>query len=207
MLSPWYLLLPLTFCSTAANATKVSLDPATKKPVPINPLVTSTPEEKKLFQDGEANYNLKKAESKMALRKQSPNNEESNLIHALWLQQLDYHGRGSRPLPYSSSNSYRSQHRLSKARQRPLDGLYRDPKRCNNATPIPEPPQLHDLWWLPPQIHLRASIHLRLGHLAHASNIHRSGSVDLRKPRTCRLRALPDGYRCVHGLAARSIRR
>lgn len=28
----------------------------------------------------------------MALRKQTPNDEESDLIHALWLQQLDYHG-------------------------------------------------------------------------------------------------------------------
>lgn len=77
---------------TSANTGKVSLDPATKKPVPVNPLVTNTPEEKQLFQEGEANYNLKKAESKMALRKQTPNDEESDLIHALWLQQLDYHG-------------------------------------------------------------------------------------------------------------------
>lgn len=28
----------------------------------------------------------------MALRKQTPNDEEADLIHALWLQQLDYHG-------------------------------------------------------------------------------------------------------------------
>lgn len=29
--------------------------------------------------------------SKLALRKQTPNDEESDLIHALWLKQLDYH--------------------------------------------------------------------------------------------------------------------
>jgi acyl-coenzyme A thioesterase 9 len=71
---------------------KVSLDPETKKPVAISPIKTSTPEEARLFKQGEENYNLKKAASKMALRKQTPNDEESDLIHALWLQQLDYHG-------------------------------------------------------------------------------------------------------------------
>ena len=72
--------------------TMVSLDPATKKPVKISPLTLETPEERRLFQQGEENYNLKKAESKQALSKQTPNDEESDLIHALWLQQLDYHG-------------------------------------------------------------------------------------------------------------------
>ncbi|KAG9249039.1 acyl-coenzyme A thioesterase 9 [Calycina marina] len=71
--------------------TMVSLDPATKKPVNISPLLTETQEEKLLFQKGEENYNLKKVESKKALLKQTPNDEESDLIHALWLQQLDYH--------------------------------------------------------------------------------------------------------------------
>jgi acyl-coenzyme A thioesterase 9 len=92
---------------TNTKVVKVSLDPATKKPVPVNPLVTNTPEEKLLFQQGEANYNLKKAESKMALRKQTPNDEESDLIHALWLRQLDYHGTNSSRtllLSYSPSN-------------------------------------------------------------------------------------------------------
>lgn len=67
------------------------MDPATKKPVKISPLKAETPEEKRLFKQGEENYNLKKTESNLALRKQTPNDEESDLIHALWLQQLDYH--------------------------------------------------------------------------------------------------------------------
>lgn len=79
----------------------MSLDPATKKPVNISPLMTNTPEEKRLFKQGEQNYNLKKAASKMALRKQTPNDEESDLIHALWLQQLDYHGT-SITFPFSA---------------------------------------------------------------------------------------------------------
>jgi acyl-coenzyme A thioesterase 9 len=88
---------------TCAKSIKVSLDPATRKPVSISPLITRTPEEKKLFQEGEANYNLKKAESKKALRKQAPNDEESDLIHALWLKQTDYHGTSAVPLTCPSS--------------------------------------------------------------------------------------------------------
>jgi acyl-coenzyme A thioesterase 9 len=65
--------------------------------VAISPLQAETEEEKLLFKKGEENYNLKKSESKMALRKQTPNDEESDLIHALWLQQLDYHGKNQTP--------------------------------------------------------------------------------------------------------------
>ncbi|KAE9375593.1 Thioesterase/thiol ester dehydrase-isomerase [Stipitochalara longipes BDJ] len=71
--------------------TMVSLDPATKKPVAIAPLKTTTPEEESLFAQGQANYDLKKSLNSQALRKQTPNDEESDLIHALWLAQLDYH--------------------------------------------------------------------------------------------------------------------
>lgn len=70
--------------------TMVSLDPATKKPVAIAPLKTTSPEEERLFAQGQANYDLKKSLSSQALRKQTPNDEESDLIHALWLAQLDY---------------------------------------------------------------------------------------------------------------------
>ncbi|TVY81420.1 Acyl-coenzyme A thioesterase, partial [Lachnellula suecica] len=40
---------------------------------------------------GQQNYDRKKASLKLALRKQTPNDEESDLIHALWLQQLSWH--------------------------------------------------------------------------------------------------------------------
>ncbi|KAL9124498.1 MAG: hypothetical protein Q9217_006176 [Psora testacea] len=72
--------------------TMVSLDPATMKPVAINPLQLDTAEEKRLFALGERNLNEKKALAKKALRKQAPNDEESDLIHAMWLKQLEYHG-------------------------------------------------------------------------------------------------------------------
>lgn len=72
--------------------TMVSLDPSTKKPVAICPVKIETEEEKRLFALGEKNYNTKKDRAKTGLRKQTPNDEESDLIHAMWLRQLDYHG-------------------------------------------------------------------------------------------------------------------
>jgi len=59
--------------------------------VAISPLKIETPEEQRLFDQGRENYDLKKQAAKTALRKQTPNDEESDLIHALWLKQLDYH--------------------------------------------------------------------------------------------------------------------
>lgn len=76
--------------------TMVSLDPSTKKPVAICPIKLETAEERRLFALGEKNSNEKKAMAKKTLRKQTPNDEESDLIHAMWLKQLEYHGQ-SRP--------------------------------------------------------------------------------------------------------------
>lgn len=72
--------------------TMVSLDPATKKPVAISPIKLETAEEKRLFALGEKNSNEKKALAKKGLHKQTPNDEESDLIHAIWLKQIEYHG-------------------------------------------------------------------------------------------------------------------
>jgi acyl-coenzyme A thioesterase 9 len=56
-----------------------------------------TDEEHRLYKEGEENYTAKKELSKIALRKQSPNDEESDLIHALWLKQSEYSGNPSSP--------------------------------------------------------------------------------------------------------------
>ena len=72
--------------------TMVSLDPSTKKPVAINPIRLETEEEKRLYSLGQKNSAEKKALAKTTLRKQAPNDEESDLIHAMWLKQLEYHG-------------------------------------------------------------------------------------------------------------------
>lgn len=73
--------------------TMVSLDPSTKKPVAISPIKLETEEEKRLFALGQKNSSDKKALAKKTLRKQAPNDEESDLIHAMWLKQLEYHGK------------------------------------------------------------------------------------------------------------------
>ena len=71
--------------------TMVSLDPLTRKPVAIAPLQVDTEEEKRLFAHGERKFQDKKSMSKKALRKQPPNDAESDLIHSMWLKQLEYH--------------------------------------------------------------------------------------------------------------------
>lgn len=73
--------------------TMVSLDPSTKKPVAISPIKLETEEEKRLFALGQKNSTGKKALVKRTLRKQASNEEESELIHAMWLKQLEYHGK------------------------------------------------------------------------------------------------------------------
>ena len=73
--------------------TMVSLDPSTKKPIAICPIKLETEEEKRLFALGQKNSTEKKALAKKNLRKAAPNDEESKLIHAMWLKQLEYHGK------------------------------------------------------------------------------------------------------------------
>ncbi|KAL9526892.1 Acyl-coenzyme A thioesterase [Sphaerulina musiva] len=73
------------------QCTMVSLDPATKKPVNIAPVRTDTPEEKRIFAEGEKNGQRRKELAKRSLLKQTPNDEESDLIHAIWQRQLQYH--------------------------------------------------------------------------------------------------------------------
>ncbi|CAH0053889.1 unnamed protein product [Clonostachys solani] len=70
--------------------TFVSLDPATKLPVPVAPLIVETPEEKSLFEKGEQNYNAKKALRKRSLLETSPDDEESALIHSMWKKETKY---------------------------------------------------------------------------------------------------------------------
>lgn len=78
----------LTFYSDTINFLTDSED----RPVSISPLRVETEEEKQLFALGEKNYNAKKALAKINLRKQTPNDLESDLIHEMWLKQLEYHG-------------------------------------------------------------------------------------------------------------------
>ncbi|KAK3216282.1 hypothetical protein GRF29_8g2862925 [Pseudopithomyces chartarum] len=70
--------------------TMVALDPGTRKPVNVNPLIISTPEEKRLYALGERNSKVRKQRKETALIKHTPNDLESDLIHAFWQKQLQY---------------------------------------------------------------------------------------------------------------------
>lgn len=62
----------------------------TRRPVNVNPLVVSTPEEKRLYALGERNSKIRKQRKDTALTKHTPNDLESDLIHAFWQKQLQY---------------------------------------------------------------------------------------------------------------------
>ncbi|KAL4927190.1 putative acyl-CoA thioester hydrolase [Aspergillus undulatus] len=70
--------------------TMVSLDPVTKKPAAVAPLLVETEEERELFKKGEKNYQAKKALRKRSLLEKAPDDEESNLIHSLWTKEMSY---------------------------------------------------------------------------------------------------------------------
>ncbi|KAJ5238519.1 hypothetical protein N7468_003138 [Penicillium chermesinum] len=70
--------------------TMVSLDPVTKKPASVAPLILETEEEKRLFKKGEENSQAKKALRTRSLLEQAPNAEESNLIHSMWTKEMSY---------------------------------------------------------------------------------------------------------------------
>lgn len=71
--------------------TMVSLDPKTKTPVNIPAVRADTEEEKQIYALGEKNSQRRKELVQRSLLKQTPNDEESDLIHAIWQRQLRYH--------------------------------------------------------------------------------------------------------------------
>ncbi|KAL2852826.1 HotDog domain-containing protein [Aspergillus pseudoustus] len=70
--------------------TMVSLDPVTKAPASVAPLLVETGEERELFKKGEKNYQAKKALRTRSLLATAPDSEESNLIHSLWTKEMSY---------------------------------------------------------------------------------------------------------------------
>lgn len=92
----------------------MSLDPTTKKPVEINPLRVETEEEKRLFAQGEENSKHRRDLAKRSLLKETPNDEESDLIHSMWLRQLRYHDPND-PLRKPSGVSFMDSTRLNTA--------------------------------------------------------------------------------------------
>lgn len=66
------------------------------RPVNVNPLIVETAEEKRLYALGERNSKIRKERRDTSLLKHTPNDLESDLIHAFWQKQLQYHGASCR---------------------------------------------------------------------------------------------------------------
>jgi acyl-coenzyme A thioesterase 9 len=79
-----------------------------RRPVNVNPLIVETPEEKRLYALGERNSKIRKERRDTSLLKHTPNDLESDLIHAFWQKQVQYHGRLPRRTTFSFTNLSRS---------------------------------------------------------------------------------------------------
>jgi len=101
-----------------------------------------------------------------------------------------------RPLNLSTETLLRSLHVIN-----------HHPLGTDHATPIPKPPQLHDLRWFPPEINVRAGIYLRLCRLPHSTNIHRSRPLDIPASGSGRLGTLLNRHSRLLRLASRPNRR
>ena len=123
--------------------TTVSLDPNTKRPVAIAPLQIDTPEERKIYEQGERNYQEKKAMAKVNLRKTTPNDEESDLIHGMWLRQLEYReSQQIQKMQSWSTHITKSRFKLinHQAKQYHLHGKHKTALRSDHATAGPSQP-------------------------------------------------------------------
>lgn len=74
----------------ATRFTMVAIDSATRKPVKINPLLTTSPAEERLFEMGEINKKRKKQYAEISLSRQPPTPEERLAIHDVYLQYSKY---------------------------------------------------------------------------------------------------------------------
>ncbi|KAF2863933.1 acyl-coenzyme A thioesterase 9 [Piedraia hortae CBS 480.64] len=72
------------------QCTMVGLDPDTRKTVQLPPLITETDEEKTQFEEGVKNSQQRKQNTQRSLLKTKPDDEETNIIHALWQKQISY---------------------------------------------------------------------------------------------------------------------
>jgi acyl-coenzyme A thioesterase 9 len=67
-----------------------------------------TPEEKRLYALGERNSKIRKERRDTSLLKHTPNDLESDLIHAFWQKQLQYHGPSQGSVVERVANAARS---------------------------------------------------------------------------------------------------
>jgi acyl-coenzyme A thioesterase 9 len=70
--------------------TMVARDPVSKKAMAVSPLLVESDEEKEIFRRGGEYKKTKKALAKLDLSTRTPNDEESDLIHQMWMEQVAY---------------------------------------------------------------------------------------------------------------------
>ncbi|CAG8214067.1 unnamed protein product [Penicillium salamii] len=68
--------------------TMVSLDPQTKSPVSVPPIILRTEEERNLFKAGEKNYQMKRTLRKRSVLLKAPDDEESLAAHSQWIKHI-----------------------------------------------------------------------------------------------------------------------
>lgn len=122
--------------------TMVSLDPGTKKPVNLPPIKVETEEEQRIYNEGEQNSKHRKDLSKRSLLKQTPNDEESDLIHALWQRQLQYHDPND-PLRKPENVQFMDKTQVSTASI--MQPQYRNRYVCSGALMLLTITYIHDL--------------------------------------------------------------
>lgn len=98
VLDPADVLLTCTF-------TMVSLNPTTRRPVPIPAITPTTPHEHALFTRGAARSVAKKALARASLLTTPPDASEAALSHRLWHRALAYHDPGDARRPPASALS------------------------------------------------------------------------------------------------------
>ncbi|XP_062982546.1 acyl-coenzyme A thioesterase 9, mitochondrial isoform X3 [Elgaria multicarinata webbii] len=72
-----------------ATFVMVARDPENKRPAFVNPLVLETPEEEKIFKEGEMNKIRRVDSSRASLLKMAPTADERNIVHDMFLKTLD----------------------------------------------------------------------------------------------------------------------
>ena len=162
---PWFPSIPYRKSKTTISASWLFWNHADdNRPVNINPILAETDEERHLYERGERNSKQRKEASRVSLIKHTPNDEESDLIHAMWKTELQYHGMclaSTQTLSGFNSSSSRSQRPFETTRQRSPDGEDEDHNGSNYATAVQESPSVHDFWRLSAQANIRVGLHLR----------------------------------------------
>lgn len=181
--------------------TMVSLDPQTKKPVNVNPLIVETPEEKRLFALGEKNSRHRKEQSKTSLIKHTPDDLESDLIHNIWKKELQFIGESLLTVETSvlaPLTCSRPQRLCQQTRQCLPNGYHSFTNSKHNAASVSQQASLHDIRRFSSQAKFRTCILLCSIVHSRPTYLRLPRSKQLSQPCACGQHTVHDGYRGIH---------